>query len=121
MILLGIVELFLVHSAWGIYNGPFVFFGHDKLGGMKSSALSEPDASFFIDLYNTAPAIVVFTRNISTKISTDNFPVFKELLSKTKHSYITSHQLTVDPIEYNANTEVLSSYCPSAVHNKRIS
>lgn len=109
MLLLAIVELFLVNSVWGNYNGPFVFFGHEKLGGLKSPALSEPDASFLIDLYNKSPAIVVFTRNISSKITADNFPAFKELLSKTKHSYITAHQLTVDPIEYNANTEVNNS------------
>lgn len=106
MKLIAIIEVVLIHSVWGHFNGPFVFFGHDQLAEMKSSALGEPDTQFLIDLYNKAPAIIVFTRNISTKLTDDNFPAFKDLLSQTEHTYITSHQLNVDPIEYNVNTEV---------------
>lgn len=112
------IEVVLIHSVWGHFNGPFVFFGHDKLNEMRSSALSEPDTNFLIDLYNKAPAIIVFTRNISTKLTDDNFPTFKDLLAQTKHTYITSHQLNVDPIEYNVNTEVSQPKCP-IVHIQR--
>lgn len=108
MKLIAIFQVIFIHSVWGHFNGPFVFFGHDKLNEMGSSVLSEPDPKFLIDLYNKAPAIIIFTRNISTKLTDDNFPTFKDLLSQTTHTYLTSHQLNVDPIEYNVNTEVRS-------------
>lgn len=105
-----IIGVFLIQSAWGFLNGPFVFFGHSKLAEMKSSALVEPDKQFLIDLYNKAPAIIVFTRDLSSKFNGSEFVTFKDLLSETNHAYITNHQLNVDPIEYNTNTEVCSIF-----------
>lgn len=110
LLVITIVEVFLIQSVWSFLNGPFVFFGHSKLAEMKFSALTEPDKHFLIDLYNKSPAIIVFTRDLSSKFNESDFVAFKDLLSETNHAYITNHQLNVDPMEYNTNTEVCSTY-----------
>lgn len=96
----------LIHSVFGNYNGPFVLWGREQLSNIKSTSLDEFDERNLVDLYYDSSAIIIFIRNISTKITNDNFPIFKDLLSKTEHTYITHHKLDFDPLEYNLNAEV---------------
>lgn len=88
------------------YNGPFVLWGRDELKNADISSLKEIDDTFLRNIYSDSPAIILFVRNASTRLSGENFPIFKDLLDKTNHIYLTQHYLTSDPVDYNVNAEV---------------
>lgn len=100
-----------INMVCGSYKEPFLLWGTEKLSEIKTSSLSDMTEKYLIDLYNESPTIIVFIRNMSTKISDENFPIFKDILLKTKHKYITYHQFNLDPVKYNSYTKVSVKSC----------
>lgn len=88
------------------YNGPFVLWGRDELKKVDVSALEGLDDEILRNIYSESPAIVLFVRNASNRLTEENFPTFKDLLQKNKYVYLTQHWLPSDPIDYNVNAEV---------------
>lgn len=93
------------------YNGPFVLWGRDELSQINGNSLSEIDEKFLRDIYSDSSAIILFVRNASNHLNEENFPIFKDLLSKTSYAYLTQQHLGLDPMEFNLNAEVFDSNC----------
>lgn len=88
------------------YNGPFVMWGRDELSQAKVNPMSELDDKFLRDIYSDSSAIILFVRNASSHLKEENFPIFKDLLSKTNYIYLAQQHLGLDPMEFNLNAEV---------------
>lgn len=102
-----IFELFVVITyVAASYNGPFILWGRKELNNLEVSSLNDLDEKFLRDIYAESPAIILFVRNASSRLNEENFPIFKELLQKTKYIYLAQHRLPVDPVDYNLNGEV---------------
>lgn len=91
------------------YNGPFVLWGRDELKQINGNSLREVDEKFLRDIYSDSSAIILFVRNASNHLTEENFPIFKDLLSKTSYAYLTQQHLGLDPMEFNLNAEVFKS------------
>uniref|UniRef100_A0A336MJL6 CSON000946 protein n=1 Tax=Culicoides sonorensis TaxID=179676 RepID=A0A336MJL6_CULSO len=90
------------------YNGPFVLWGLSGLNGIKNSALTTLDDKLLRDFYARASSIIVFMKNSTTKLDERNFPSFKSLINENEYIYLTQDTLTSDPLDYNANAEVIN-------------
>lgn len=88
------------------YNGPFIMWGRKELKNIEISSLQELDDTLLRNIYAEAPAIILFVRNGSSRLSEENFPTFKNLLQKTDYIYLTQHRLPSDPLDHNVNAEV---------------
>lgn len=105
--LLSICGLFaLISTIKASYNGPFVLWGRDELSHIKVNALTEVDEKFLRDIYSDSSAIILFVRNATNHLTEENFPIYKDLLSKTSYAYLTQQHLGLDPMEFNLNAEV---------------
>lgn len=96
----------LIVSIRASYSGPFVLWGRDELSQINGNSLNEIDEKFLRDIYSDSSAIILFVRNASTHLTEENFPIFKDLLSKTSYAYLTQQHLGLDPMEFNLNAEV---------------
>lgn len=88
------------------YNGPFILWGRKELNNVRVSSLSALDEENLRNIYAETPAIILFVRNASNRLSEENFPVFKDLLQTTSYVYLPQHRLPLDPVDYNLNAEV---------------
>lgn len=88
------------------YNGPFILWGRDELTHSNVNSLIELNEKLLRDIYSDSSAIILFVRNASSHLSEENFPLFKDLLSKTSYVYSAQQYLGVDPMEFNLNAEV---------------
>lgn len=88
------------------YNGPFILWGRDELTRTNVNSLMELDEKVLRDIYSDSSAIILFVRNASSQLVEENFPIFKDLLSKTSYVYLAQQHLGVDPMEFNLNAEV---------------
>lgn len=105
--LLGVYSWFaLVVSISASYSGPFVLWGRDELSQIHGNSLTEIDVKFLRELYSDSSAIILFVRNASHHLNEENFPIFKDLLSKTSYAYLPQQHLGLDPMEFNLNAEV---------------
>lgn len=95
-----------ITSIRAAYNGPFVLWGRDELSLAKVNPMSQLNEKILRDIYSDSSAIILFVRNASTHLKEDNFPIFKDLLSKTSYVYLAQDHLGVDPMEFNLNAEV---------------
>lgn len=111
--MLGLINLTVLSSLITLiaarYNGPFILWGRDELSRANGNSLNELDKKFLHHIYADSSAIILFVRNASTHLKEDNFPIFKDLLSKTSYVYLPQQHLGVDPMEFNLNAEVCSS------------
>lgn len=96
----------LIVSIRASYRGPFVLWGRDELKQINGNALNEIDEKFLRDIYTDSSAIILFVRNASNHLTDENFPIFKDLLSKTTYAYLPQQHLGSDPMEFNLNAEV---------------
>lgn len=96
----------LSSSVLANYNGPFIIWGRKELKSVEISSLQGLDDTFLRNIYAEAPAVILFVRNGSSRLSEENFPTFKNLLQKTDYIYLTQHWLSSDPLDYNVNAEV---------------
>lgn len=96
----------LISSIKASYNGPFVLWGRDELSHISMKSLSKIDDQFLHDIYSESSAIILFVRNATNHLTEDNFPMFKDLLSKTNYAYLAQQHLGLDPIDFNLNAEV---------------
>lgn len=92
------------------YHGPFVMWGRKQLKNIKISSLQGLDDTILRNIYSETPAIILFVRNGSSRLSEENFPMFKNLLHKTNYLYLPQHWLPSDPVDYNVNAEVNDSF-----------
>ncbi|XP_063701183.1 uncharacterized protein LOC134831393 [Culicoides brevitarsis] len=97
----------LVHAD---INGPFLLWGLSGLNGIKNTALNNLDDTLLRDLYAKASSIIVFLKNSTTRLDEINFPSFKGLVNENEYTYLTQYQLTSDPLDYNANTEIINLF-----------
>lgn len=102
------------------YNGPFVLWGRDELSRIGGNSLNEIDEKFLRDIYSDSSAIILFVRNASTHLNGENFPIFKDLLSKTSYAYLPQQHLGLDPMEFNLNAEVSSMQCNALLANQSL-
>lgn len=100
------VFISLISVITASYNGPFILWGRDELSRANGNSLNELDNKFLHDIYSDSSAIILFVRNASNHLKEDNFPIFKDLLSKTSFVYLPQQHLGVDPMEFNLNAEV---------------
>lgn len=112
----------IISCVFATYNGPFILWGRDELKNVDVSALEGLDDKFLRNIYAESPAIILFVRNASNRLSDENFPTFKNLLQKNKYVYLTQHWLPSDPVDYNVNAEVSSnffSFCNNILQAQR--
>lgn len=88
------------------YHGPFIMWGRKELKNIEISSLQGLDDSILRNIYSEAPAIILFVRNGTSRLSDENFPMFQNLIKKTKFIYLPQHWLSSDPVDYNVNAEV---------------
>lgn len=100
-------------------NGPYLFWGHEKVVNLQPRALVEASESDFSDLFRDAKAIVIFVRNNTRRLEGRQYPKFQQLIRDSAWSYLPQHTLLVDPFNYNANIEVCSMKCDSVVFLER--
>lgn len=104
---LSVIGIFgLITSIEASYNGPFVLWGRDELSHISVNSLTKVDEKFLHDIYSDSSAIILFVRNASTHLTEENYPMFKDLLSKTSYAYVAQQHLGLDPMEFNLNAEV---------------
>lgn len=104
---LSLIGIFaLITSIKASYNGPFVLWGRSELSRANLNSLTEVDEKFLHDIYSNSSAVILFVRNASNHLMEENFPIFKDLLSKTNYAYLPQHSLGLDPMELNLNAEV---------------
>lgn len=96
----------LIVSITASYSGPFVLWGRDELAQLNGNSLMEIDVKFLSEIYSDSSAIILFVRNASNQLNEENFPIFKDLLSKTSYAYLPQQHLGLDPMEFNLNAEV---------------
>lgn len=99
-----------ISSIAASYNGPFILWGRDELTRANVNSLMELDEKLLRDIYSDSSAIILFVRNVrntSSQLVDENFPIFKDLLSKTSYVYLAQQRLGVDPMEFNLNAEVI--------------
>lgn len=102
-----LIQLFSILTfACAYYNGPFILWGRKELNDIDVNSLNDLNEKLLRDIYSESPAIILFVRNASSRLNEENFPIFKDLIEKTKHIYLTQHQLSSDPVDYNLNAEV---------------
>lgn len=88
------------------YNGPFILWGRGELSHSNVNSLLELNEKLLHDIYSDSSAIILFVRNASSHLREENFPLFKDLLSKTSYIYLAQQHLKADPMESNLNAEV---------------
>lgn len=93
------------------YNGPFLLWGPDSLKDIDISALASLDEKTMRNLYSESSAVVVFVRNSTSRLNVDNYPTFASVVSQGASKYLTQYWLPADPVDYNANTEVIITHC----------
>lgn len=112
--MIGLLSLFgllaLISSIQASYNGPFVLWGRNEFSHVNSNPLNQLDEKFLRDIYTDSSAIILFVRNASNHLKEDNFPIFKDVLSKTNYVYLAQEHLGSDPMEFNLNAEVRNSH-----------
>lgn len=86
-------------------QGPFVLWGLDSLKSFKSSALQPVEESELWKIYSQASAIVMFLKNGSKEMNSENFPEFNKLVHENVWTYW-PQQTLLDPHEFNFNIEV---------------
>lgn len=96
----------IVCGVFGSYNGPFLLWGRDELSKIDNSALQNIDDAVLRSIYTESASIILFVKNASTRLSYQNFPSFKEVISSNPWTYLPQHWLSSDPIDYNVNAEV---------------
>lgn len=108
---LSLIGIFaLITSIKASYNGPFILWGRDELSHINVNSLTHVDDKFLHDIYSDSSAIILFVRNASNHLSEENFPIFKDLLSKNSYAYLTQQHLGLDPMEFNLNAEVCFAF-----------
>lgn len=96
----------IICGVYGSYNGPFLLWGRDELKNIQNSALQNIEDSLLRNIYSESSSIILFVKNASTRLSHQNFPSFKELVSTIPWTYLPQHWLSSDPIDYNVIAEV---------------
>lgn len=93
------------------YNGPFLLWGPDILKNINIPALANVDEQTLKNIYSDVSAVVVFVRNSTNALDSDNYPTFAGLATQGPTKYLSQYWLPADPIDYNVNTEVIKSIC----------
>lgn len=100
----------IIHGVFAEYSGPFILWGRNELTNLNIHALENIDDDFLRNIYSESTAIIIFMKNSTTTLTTENFPSFKEMLNdnvnKNQWNYLPQINLYSDPIDYNSNVEV---------------
>ncbi|XP_055314885.1 uncharacterized protein LOC129575377 [Sitodiplosis mosellana] len=110
-----------ISSIRAAYNGPFILWGRDELSQAKINPMSQLNEKVLRDIYADSSAIILFVRNASSHLKEDNFPIFKDLLSKTSYVYLAQEYLGLDPMEFNLNAEVINLVGPTSQQDVELS
>ncbi|XP_073816797.1 vhaAC45-related protein [Musca autumnalis] len=113
--LLGLVTLTTANI-----NGPYLFWGHEKVINLQPRALQEASENHFSDLFRDAKAIVIFVRNSTKRLDGQQYPKFQQLIRNNGWSYLPQHSLLADPFNYNANIEVINLSGPAEESDSEI-
>lgn len=97
------------HLSVAALQGPFVLWGTSRLQSTRVGAIQRLDDETLREIYAEAETIVVFVRNASLgPMRSDMYPGFGELLLKHNWVYLPQRTLTLDPLDFNGNAEIIS-------------